>query len=1129
MLRPFLLVGVGGSGGKTLRAVRQGLLAKLKQDGWSGGIPEAWQFLHIDSPQVQDGAEFDAPFLPLEDYISLVPNGVNYGNIYQSIRNFSDSKFTKDIEKPLPSDEKVDIPIYQGAGAYRAIGRTIAVAALNKIHARAAAAITKMQTTSADAELTELTKHLKIQVTGKQPPAIIIVSSIAGGSGAGMFIDVTEAIKSAAAGKPWAEHSFALLYAPDVFEQVNNMPSIAPNALAAISETMSGYWNTSPSEATQSLYKSAGLIQMQNADTRIGPRYSYVIGRKNGLVDFGSQPGVYKAVSASICTWMTDFYIQDKMSAYAATNFGSKATPLKDETGLKVGGEQTPPFSSLGFARVSLGMEKFVDYATERIAKQTLLTMLYRHIEQDPNTKEKDAKQWVVYNADASMGRFLADSKLNELSEANNDVVNALTPAMDSPALEFKNSIQSAVEPSVGPKGLDLSTWVDRITNAYGNTLPSALDSVRQLRNEKIRQWVKMMPNHLLWLTTKYIAEQGLPVTVLLLKRLIEQCDKAAEELRDEMQRHLADSNQVQLFISAALKPAESQAAIPKNHPTIAQAYIQVGNCFAIRAYADLKESASQLLKEFVDDYLRPLLKELESGYLTLTDRVNDSKLVDQRENPFASWPDFKKAEVPQRFKPAPNERLLIDHEKYADEFDTLLIQSYNNPNIDAKRKVIDELITGDFGLENVENVDPKYRWTLISLSQMWVPKNRDFQVQQSAPQGARFTFETDHMRYLEFAYKWANLPGKRFSAYLNLTLAKYLSDDSDKNEQSKRQSKFTKEFQSAVASSNPLVEFDSGLMNLVHEEKASEKSITISAIPVDRGSDLFGALKDTLVTYGYWSDSSTDWFKGENDAGTVRYVDIFTQTAFPVQPIVMSSVMGPISQTWGTTSTKRISRTNFLKWRRARSLSESIPASPTVWRQMLRGWFVARLLNQLKSEKDAVNYEEMGPEVSIWVDGGNNYVSFPYPLMNSNLTPVSDMPGVVLDSLTIALANCYSEHSLRPLLPYQRLLKIGGSETQIDRELQEWIVEGRSGLVGAPLPNETRAGASSDSFESRRDKCIAYLEHELKQFDELVSGLSEFSDPRSYPVTWEIRSDVVKALHDVMNGIRSTSREEEL
>ena len=50
MLQPFLLVGVGGSGGKTLRAVKHALELRLQQEDWEEGWPKAWQLLHIDTP-----------------------------------------------------------------------------------------------------------------------------------------------------------------------------------------------------------------------------------------------------------------------------------------------------------------------------------------------------------------------------------------------------------------------------------------------------------------------------------------------------------------------------------------------------------------------------------------------------------------------------------------------------------------------------------------------------------------------------------------------------------------------------------------------------------------------------------------------------------------------------------------------------------------------------------------------------------------------------------------------------------------------------------------------------------------------------------------------------------------------
>ena len=257
MLRPFLLVGVGGSGGKTLRSIRQSLKAQLSQGGWNEGIPTAWQFLHVDSPIVQDGETFPADFLPASDYLSLVPQGVDYAGVYNAVKRYADGKFIKDIERPLPSPHDVQVPIWIGAGAYRGIGRTLAVASLKDVYNRVKTSLDLMQTGSSDSQLASLSRHLGYEVKGKLEPTVMIISSIAGGSGAGMFIEVTEAVKSAA-GKNWAENSFGILYAPDVFKEVNNMSAIAPNALAAISETMSGQWNSVPSEATAALYRSAG-------------------------------------------------------------------------------------------------------------------------------------------------------------------------------------------------------------------------------------------------------------------------------------------------------------------------------------------------------------------------------------------------------------------------------------------------------------------------------------------------------------------------------------------------------------------------------------------------------------------------------------------------------------------------------------------------------------------------------------------------------------------------------------------------------------------------------------------------------------------------------------------------------
>ena len=85
MLSPFLIIGVGGSGGKTIRAMRQTLLRRLRAKGWKGEFPEAWQFLEIDTVSTQGGGNFAAPLLPPNQFLGLVPREVNYTGLRKKL------------------------------------------------------------------------------------------------------------------------------------------------------------------------------------------------------------------------------------------------------------------------------------------------------------------------------------------------------------------------------------------------------------------------------------------------------------------------------------------------------------------------------------------------------------------------------------------------------------------------------------------------------------------------------------------------------------------------------------------------------------------------------------------------------------------------------------------------------------------------------------------------------------------------------------------------------------------------------------------------------------------------------------------------------------------------------------
>lgn len=1133
MLRPFLIIGVGGSGGKTVRAIRQALRFRLDQEGWTRDLPQAWQFLHIDSPTAQDGVEFPAPLLPQTDYLSLVPSGVNYASVHDSVIEGIDAGKVKDIRRSLPSPAEVKVPIFLGAGAFRAVGRTISAAGLDEIYKRVKSKVSLAQSPLGDSELIELGKVFGAQDGGKVQPTVIVVSSVAGGSGAGMFIDVAEAAKAAIGSKEWVHQIFSVLYAPDVFEELGDarMKAMAPNALGAIAELISGFYREYPTEATQALYERFGLSVPTDKGYRLGPNFNYIVGRKNGNakpVDFGSQHGVYQAVAQSISAWMTSEDVQGDLSAYAVTNFDTISANTPDATQLKRA-RDGQPLSAMGFSRVALGLDKFSEYAAEKMAKQTLLTILNQHIAQDPDLKEKKEDQWIEHHVELNAGAFISNSGLDELTETNNQVVDALVPHWGEVVAKLTSDIMFQASASMPKGGNSFEKWVSRISMAYETSLQPSLAEAQILVHAKAREWVESIPNQVLELVRKTIAQQGLPVTIELLGRLIEQSKLASAELTEERARHLADASKIALVVSERLAPAQQAPAIPSAHPAVASAIEGAAWCFGSRAFGDVKLIASELMSDFTDNFLVPLQANLSKSYGALRAATEDPKLVDSRLNPYKMWPDFKSKSVDHAFRPAPNEQILIDHKSYPKLFEELIVQTVNDPQVQASKRVIDEMLGGSRLISGAAELGESQQWVILDLedNQMWVPKDPRFRLRDQANQPANFHFEANHMSYAEFGKKWLRVPGRAFSSFLSQSMTSYVQANGNPQEKAKRSGEFVGALNAAIQSADPLVSLDSRLMSAVHG--AVGKKAICTGIPVDESDPIYDAISNSIISNGYSSDDVKKWFVSATKGSTMRSIEIFTQLDVSVNPIVMGSLLGPIASEWVSASSNYSSRSSFMNWRRARELPEAIPAQEERWMAMLRGWHVARLLNLFENDVKHSSYQEKGPKVSIWTDPSKGWMMFPYPLHSSQVAKnVDDYPAVILDSLIIALANSFHETSLQPLEPYQRLMQLGGGDQQQWADLENWILIGGT-QPGAPTPRPERAGSSSDSPNTRKEVSTAYLTEMSDKFEARMTGLDAHVDPRTYPIVWEIRDAMRASFADVLSAIRNVEASDDL
>ena len=157
------------------------------------------------------------------------------------------------------------------------------------------------------------------------------------------------------------------------------------------------------------------LLEKQGITTgdvdRIGPRYSFLVGARNEFVSYATQNDVYRAMGRSLASWVASPTLQDRMEAYTQGNWAQTAVTVQDNLPLK-SNEMETPFTALGSARVSLGRDRFRDYASERLARTAVQRVLLRHEELRERDDDRTERALIEDLAQPMFGSFLQDAEL---------------------------------------------------------------------------------------------------------------------------------------------------------------------------------------------------------------------------------------------------------------------------------------------------------------------------------------------------------------------------------------------------------------------------------------------------------------------------------------------------------------------------------------------------------------------------------------------------------------------------------------------------------------------------------------------------------------------------------------------
>jgi len=530
MLQPVIMIGCGGAGQKTVRYVRDAVRRQLLHAGWDGGIPQAWQFIGIDHARTKDDPS--VPFLPNSDYLD-----VPFGSFeFWQLDNAVSAKFGPDVNPNAfrglqgwrPNPTQVDIPLRYSSGQTRAVGRMAGILALQDV-VRERIKISFSQCAAGGPELTEVSKHLGVNVppgTAVPDPIVLVIGSMAGGTGAGIMLDVIDLVRRTHLGGAFP---VLVAFTPDIFGDVAT-DSMTANSAAFMSELLAAYWDNEPSENS--------LIPARVAVNTRGPHSTFLIGRKttDGL-DLVDSENVYQAVAKMLSAITTSADIQMSFSSlsvvsspvYQAANAGGYGFASAELPGV---------VSSFGSATVSIGRDRFREY---------LQKLLHRSIvEQLTDGFEAAAVRLLGHNVASSMSgaakiaelarrnvdSFLLECGLQEGSGTSQQVSQRfvsneiLKTKVGETAQKIRQSFPSGQQ-------MNGATWHQVIFAQSQEVRAQTTQSIEGELTREIRAWGSEVLRNVLKTTTEHSATLSMPVVLQILEMSRSRVLEAAQQLRE--------------------------------------------------------------------------------------------------------------------------------------------------------------------------------------------------------------------------------------------------------------------------------------------------------------------------------------------------------------------------------------------------------------------------------------------------------------------------------------------------------------------------------------------------------------------------------------------------------------------
>lgn len=1021
MYNRYLFVGLGGSGGKTLRFLKDQMKQWMQSHGMPAQLPGAWRFLHIDTPQSPDGQGIDdlvAPLAPSE-YLGLAGHNSTYYAIQKELDN--KPSVAPELATWRVEPASVQVPLARGAGQYRAIGSTIALAYADRIRSVITDNLNALKQVSSMNDLAECFRRAHRSPTASVQNVstyAVVVSSLSGGSGAGLLHTVCDVLASE--GEAGAEQPMAILFTPEVFRTLNaaQRHGVQANALAAICELLNGYWwggdvsdpkgEMHPPPLRDAVLKAAGCsTDLQ----RSGAFFPFLVGMQNAAgVSYSNHDQLFEMVGRAMSSWVVDIKVNEQFVAHTTGNWQSAAQAggavLADiANGAPTHEIDHPPVSGLGFTRLDVGMSYFANYAAERLMRAVYDHLVSYHHKSEmarqaqAALKHSDPQAVIDYLVQDRMPFFLGTAKLAGLlgddgeAPAEHPMVNAVAPP--APVEAFCDKIDELLPRDMREKP---TWWNEHIVREVESLLPSERADFAVKLDVAAERWAEGIQESVLDAVNREMGRSGLLVSARC-------CEQAAERLHAISSKLAEASSDLDHWATrwkAELEPwpAHADDKMSAEDASVADRVDSiVGAGWGWRADHMRLAKTSEMLREAAERLLLPAAESIRQAH----------KSAEREGSAYPNWADNQTAtdSPPLSVGPPTGTLTLLDPQNYKLYFEHLLASTFTGeqgePLEQARQSIMDT---------DLAQAEPGGNWWPSGL--------------QSAARQPKSLSMHAGVKRLEMkaaTRDWLRRAGSPFGDFLNISLRSMFAGESQRSadvrallDQDEIESRFKDRMNEALRSAAPLVNVDDAMFGLVHPGVQKSNRLACSAIPLD-GLPIKEPIAEILRSHQI-DDGVID---GNFDADdSTCHIDITACFEAPRSVLTVRSLFKPIADDWEANMAQG-KQTAFWSRRRARPLARFVPAPYALLLAMIRGWLIGALLGQIErgSPPRIARPDRREPAV--------------FPERFSQQAPESlDWMATALETLALAYVQASRQGSLAPLDAYLRLRDLGTAGSSV-------------------------------------------------------------------------------------------------